>query len=64
MKGYKTKISDQQKQIIDYANKLEEYDRKFDESSRKFNALFQVNLKFLCTTKKKYYKIFLSLKGY
>ena len=47
MKGYKTKISDQQKQIIEYANRLEEYDRKFDESSRKFNTLFQVNYFFV-----------------
>lgn len=42
LKGYKTKMADQQKTILDYATRLDENDKKNEEMSRKYSTLLQV----------------------
>lgn len=42
LKGYKTKMADQQKTILNYATRLDENDKKNEEMSRKYSTLLQV----------------------
>ena len=42
LKNCKNKISEQQKQIVEYATRLDENDKKNEETSRKFSTLLQV----------------------
>ena len=42
LKGYKAKMADQQKTILDYATRLDENDKKNEEMSRKYSTLLQV----------------------
>lgn len=43
LKSCRTKIADQQKQIVDYATRLDDNDKKNEEMTRKFSTLLQVN---------------------
>lgn len=42
LKTCKTKIFEQQKQIVEYANRFDDNDKKNEETSRKFSTLLQV----------------------
>lgn len=42
LRSCKTKIAEQQKQIVEYATRLDENDKKNEETSRKFSTLLQV----------------------
>ncbi|KAH0560919.1 F-box only protein 28 isoform X1 [Cotesia glomerata] len=54
----KTKIAEQQKQILEYANRLDDNDKKNEETSRKFSTLLQVFTKELnkCKTELQYWR--------
>jgi len=43
LKGCKTKMEAQTKQVHEYSSRLEEYDKKFEENSRKFQTLLTVS---------------------
>lgn len=38
----RSKVADQQKQIVEYAARLDEYDKKTEETNRKFSTMLQV----------------------
>lgn len=42
LKSCKSKLTDQHKQMMEYATRMDEYDKKFEESSRKFSTVLQV----------------------
>lgn len=42
LRSCKTKIAEQQKQILEYANRLDDNVKKNEETSRKFSTLLQV----------------------
>ena len=44
LKGCKTKMEAQTKQVHEYSSRLEEYDKKFEENSRKFQTLLTVSI--------------------
>ena len=46
LKGCKTKMEAQTKQVHEYSSRLEEYDKKFEENSRKFQTLLTVSNQF------------------
>jgi hypothetical protein len=48
LRNCKTKIAEQQKQIVEYATRLDDNDKKNDETSRKFSTLLQVFTKVHC----------------
>ena len=43
LKGCKTKMEAQTKQVHEYSSRLEEYDKKFEENSRKFQTMLTVS---------------------
>jgi hypothetical protein len=43
LKGCKTKMEAQTKQVHEYSSRLEEYDKKFEENARKFQTLLTVS---------------------
>lgn len=50
----KSKIAEQQKQILEYASRMDEYDKKNEETSRKFSTLLQELNK--CKTELQYWR--------
>lgn len=50
----KSKIAEQQKQILEYATRMDEYDKKNEETSRKFSTLLQELNK--CKTELQYWR--------
>ncbi|KAL7306303.1 hypothetical protein TKK_0001731 [Trichogramma kaykai] len=58
LKNCKSKISEQQKQIVEYATRLDDNDKKNEETSRKFSTLLQVFTKELnkCKTELQYWR--------
>ncbi|XP_043482170.1 F-box only protein 28-like isoform X1 [Leptopilina heterotoma] len=58
LRNCKTKIAEQQKQIVEYATRLDENDKKNEETSRKFSTLLQVFTKELnkCKTELQYWR--------
>lgn len=49
LRSCKAKMSEQQKQIVEYANRFDDYDKKNEETSRKFSTLLQVFTKVYLT---------------
>ena len=43
MRTCKSKISEQQKQLLEFANRFDDVDKKNEETTRKFSTLLQVN---------------------
>ncbi|XP_076300811.1 F-box protein dampened isoform X2 [Lasioglossum baleicum] len=54
LRNCKTKIAEQQKQIVEYATRLDENDKKNEETSRKFSTLLQELNK--CKTELQYWR--------
>jgi F-box protein 28 len=54
LKGCKTKMEAQTKQVHEYSSRLEEYDKKFEENSRKFQTLLTELNK--CKTELQYWR--------
>ncbi|KZC05967.1 PREDICTED: F-box only protein 28 [Dufourea novaeangliae] len=54
LKSCKSKIAEQQKQIVEYATRLDENDKKNEETSRKFSTLLQELNK--CKTELQYWR--------
>lgn len=50
----KSKIAEQQKQILEYTSRMDEYDKKNEETSRKFSTLLQELNK--CKTELQYWR--------
>lgn len=42
MRASKSKMAEQQKQLMEYSSRLDEYDKKNEEAARKFSTLLQV----------------------
>lgn len=54
LKSCKGKLTDQNKQSLEYATRMDEYDKKFEESSRKFSTVLQELNK--CKTELQYWR--------
>ncbi|GLG93667.1 Uncharacterized protein GBIM_21505 [Gryllus bimaculatus] len=54
LRNCKTRMADQQKQILEYASRLDETDKKNEETSRKFSSLLQELNK--CKTELQYWR--------
>jgi len=54
LKGCKSKMDSQSKQVSEYAARLDDYDKKFEENSRKFGTLLTELNK--CKTELQYYR--------